>query len=216
MALSEPTLTIAGCGPGGADFVTPAVHEAVERADVLIGAERLLALFPYAQAERIALYVPIEKVGAEIADRPGKRIVVLVSGDPGIFSLARPLLQRFGRKACRVIPGLSALQLAFAAVGLDWADARVLSAHGELPRLDPAALAAEKKIAVFAGHRDSLAWAAELGRALPAHVAILCEDLTLPGEAVREVSLGELASAPVGPRALVLFVHRSIWEEGWA
>ena len=216
MALSALTLTIAGCGPGGADYVVPAVREAAESADVLIGAERLLALFPKARAERIALTAPLSRIGDEIEERAGKRIVVLVSGDPGIFSLARPILRRFGRAACRVIPGLSALQVAFAAVGLDWADARVWSAHRELPEVSAAQLAGEKKIALFAGHRDSLAWIAALCRELPEHVFVLCEDLTLPTEQVREVSANELAAAPVGGRALVLLVHRSIWEEGEA
>jgi len=214
MAVSAPTITIAGCGPGNADFVVPAVVQAVERAEVLIGSERLLALFPCAAAERIALPPRLERIGDEIARRAGKRIVVLVSGDPGIFSLARPILDRFGRAACRVIPGVSALQVAFAAVGLDWADARVVSAHGQLPEVSAAQLASEKKIVLFAGHRDSLAWIAALGRSLPEHVKVLCEDLTLPTEQVREVSVSELAAARVGARVLVLLVHRSIWVEG--
>ena len=38
-----------------------------------------------------------------------KNIAVLVTGDPGIFSLARLVIERFGREQCRVIPGISSI-----------------------------------------------------------------------------------------------------------
>ena len=114
-------LVIAGCGPGAVDYVTPVVLRAVERADVLVGASRLLDLFPSCRGEKIAVGADIEKVLNEIeAHRCNKRVVILVTGDPGLCSLARPVLSRFGPEACEVIPGISSVQVAFARIGLDW------------------------------------------------------------------------------------------------
>jgi len=47
-----------------------------------------------------------------------QRIAVLVTGDPGLFSLAKPVIERFGRTRCRVIPGVSSVQTAFARIGV--------------------------------------------------------------------------------------------------
>ena len=38
-------ITIVGCGPGSQEYLTPAAIGAVEKADLLIGTERLLRLF---------------------------------------------------------------------------------------------------------------------------------------------------------------------------
>jgi precorrin-6B methylase 1 len=66
---------------------------------VLVGARCLLDLFSDAGAERIAVDADIERVLDGIEKRRGfKRIVVLVTGDPGLFSLAQPVIRRFGRR----------------------------------------------------------------------------------------------------------------------
>jgi precorrin-6y C5,15-methyltransferase (decarboxylating) CbiE subunit len=156
---------------------------------VLIGAQRLLDLFPEVPGVRIAVRGSIH----EIAAHRGRRIAVLVSGDPGISSLARLVVERFGREACRVIPGVSSVQVAFARLGLDWTGARILSAHGELPQTDFAVLRDEDKIAILTGSPDASAWVAALAEFLGSNWKIyLAENLTLPGEVVREISPAEL------------------------
>ncbi|KKK60603.1 hypothetical protein LCGC14_3022700, partial [marine sediment metagenome] len=62
-----------------------------------------------------------------------KSVAVLVSGDPGLFSLSKSVLTRLGHDRCTVIPAVSSLQVAFAKTGLDWQDAKIISAHHKLP-----------------------------------------------------------------------------------
>ncbi len=185
-------ITIVGCGPGGPECVTPEAQQAIEQAEVLVASRQVLERLPPTAAERIA---------------------VAVSGDPGVRSLARSIIRRFGRKACRVIPGISAVQVAFARLGLEWFDATLLSAHEGIPSVSAAALVGARKIAVLAGNPVSLPWLRSLGRALAAsHVIVVCEDLTLPEERVRQVSAEELAELPLSSRTIVLFVHREALE----
>ena len=130
-------ITIAGCGPGSLDSVTPVARHAIEQAQVLVGAKRLLDSFPNVAAERIIVGANIAQSLDAIAAHMGqRRIVVLVTGDPGLCSLARPVIRRFGRAACRVIPGISSVHAAFASLGIDWQNARVLSAHDTAPALE--------------------------------------------------------------------------------
>jgi precorrin-6y C5,15-methyltransferase (decarboxylating) CbiE subunit len=214
MAINEEKIMIVGCGPGSPDYLTPAARSAVEGAGTLIGARRLLALFPGGGAERI----PVEKdtgiILREIATRRGRsRIVVLVTGDPGLYSLAAAVIGRFGRDACAVVPGVSAVQTAFARLGLSWQDAGIVSAHATEPDVCGSRFRTFGKVAVLGG-------GGELGlRVLPlldvlgadSHRVFACEDLTLPEERVRQVRLEDLASISLSPRTVALLIREDFF-----
>ncbi len=135
MAVNPAKLWIVGCGPGSVRYVTDAAHEAAAGADVLVGGKRLLALFPDGSAERISVGANIGAVMEQIVARraAGQRVVVLVGGDPGLHSLAQNVIRLVGRPCCEVVPAVSSVQVAFARLGMDWSDARILSAHGRIP-----------------------------------------------------------------------------------
>ena len=177
---------------------------------MLVGAPRLLETFAPADAERIVVGADIGKVLREIAARIGrKKIAVLVSGDPGLASLATPVIKRFGRASCRIIPGVSSVQVAFARVGVDWLDARIVSAHDHTPSVRPAALARAEKIAVLAGNEKTNAWVVALAsRLAKTHQAFVCENLTLPDERVRRVKAAELQTMTLPSRTIVLLIRR--------
>ena len=67
MAMNTAKLSIVGCGPGSARYVTEAARQAVARADVLVGGKRLMELFPDCSAERILVGADISRTLA--ADR---------------------------------------------------------------------------------------------------------------------------------------------------
>jgi len=204
-------ITIVGCGPGALDHVTPIARHAIESAQILAGTTRLIELFPHVTAERIVAdaNVPrfLDAIAARMSDR---RVVILVTGDPGLCSMARPIIRRFGHAACRVIPGISSVQVACARLGLDWAGARILSAHVAAPEIDPAGLAAEHTIAVLAGNAAHAGWLEALVRSLlPTHDIFFCENLTLPDESVRQLDAApshtELAST-----SLLVLVRKEV------
>ena len=209
MDVKTPPIIIAGCGPGSPDYLTPAARKAIEDAEVLVGAGRLLELFPGHGGEKIVVGADIEKVLGQIDSRLGRgRIAVLVTGDPGLCSLARPVLKRFGRTACRVIPGISSVQAAFAGIGMDWLGARIIDAHGNDPHMTPASLVNEGKIAVFAGRSEAIRWVAGLVKAIGEGRRIyLCENLTLENENIRRVQPAELEKIEASSRSIVLIIR---------
>lgn len=213
MAITDQPITIVGCGPGGSAYLTDAARQAVNRAEILIGANRLLALFPEAKGKRVVVGADIaaalEFMDTHIGHTP---MVVLVTGDPGMHSLARPVVRHFGRKLCRIIPGISSVQAAFAAAGLDWMDARILSAHGALPDIDHSELDAVDKIAVLAGSPAALRWIAALAERLAPRWILVCEELTLPDETVTQVTASDLATMQASSRTVVLLVRPDVWD----
>lgn len=211
MAAKEHAITIIGCGPGSPDYVTPAARAAAQQADCLLGADRLLKLFPESSAEKLSIGSSMQEILDSIALRVERQKVgVLVSGDPGLYSLSKLVLERFGRSMCQIIPGISSVQVAFAAIGLDWEGARIVSAHKENPSLDPS-WAQEEKIAVLGGRTESVQWLAEqLLPLLPEPVIFLCENLTLEDESIREVRSDELTNEAMSTRVVMLIVNRRL------
>lgn len=213
MAVTQFKIAIVGCGPGSAQYLTEAARAAVAGADVLLGAPRLLELFTDAPARRIALDGDLAAMLEDIAARraSGKRVAVLVSGDPGLYSLAQQVVRRFGPEQCEVVPAVSAVQVAFARLGLDWADARIVSAHARIPELTPAGLGPADKIAILVGAPASVRWAAGMAFAIRAsHAAFLGENLTLDDERFRPVTAEQLSVTQAASLSIVLLIRRGL------
>jgi precorrin-3B C17-methyltransferase len=121
-------LAIAGLGPGAAELVTPEVTDALAQATDLIGYAPYVARVPErAGLTRHGSDNREELDRASLALRlasEGKRVVVVSSGDPGVFAMAAAVFEAVdhGDAAWRnldihVLPGISAMFAAAARVG---------------------------------------------------------------------------------------------------
>jgi precorrin-6y C5,15-methyltransferase (decarboxylating) CbiE subunit len=203
-------IIICGCGSGSLDYLTLAVHREVAGAAVLVGAKRLLDLFPASMADKIVVGADIDGI-LRIIESCWQRqqVVVLVTGDPGISSLAQPVINRFGREACFLIPGISSVQVAFARLGLDWTDARIIDAHGKNPEYDPDELEKEKKLAILGGRQEASAWVQACCRRWGDDYRLFCcENLSLPGERISEVTPEDLDDMVLSSLTVFLLIHR--------
>ena len=124
-------IIIAGIGPGSKEDITPAVLEAVRQADVIVGYKYYFQFIePYVQPECQCIDTGMkrERERAEQAfalAEEGKDVVVISSGDAGIYGMA-PLIyemaiERGGGNSesieIVVIPGISAFQKAASLLG---------------------------------------------------------------------------------------------------
>lgn len=213
MAINRKQITVAGCGPGARDYITPAARAAAENAEVLAGSRRLLDLFPRSEAERIVMTADVESFLNEVEKKfeAGLSVCVLVTGDPGVCSLAGPVLRRFGRSRCRVIAGVSSVQAAFAAFGLDWVDATIVDAHGAAPDQDSASLAGNSKIAILPGGEKSAAWVTDfLEKVQEDKRFFLCSNLTLPNETIKEISMAEWRTMKAPSHSIILIMDKDV------
>jgi len=205
----EKRIAIIGCGPGAPECVTPEARAACAGAQVLVGSVRALELFPECRARRLVMDGDSRSLLEAVATLdPGLRVAVLVTGDPGIASLGTLAIRRFGRGACRVVPGISSAQVAFARLGLNWTGARILSAHHARPE---AVGAGEKVLAVLAGARESFGWIADVLEGCGAgYAAFVCEDLTLASERVSRVDLAQLRRGGFSHRTVVVIAKEEL------
>ncbi len=205
----EP-IVIVGCGPGHSDYLFTAAQKEIKQADVLVGAPHLLQLFPDLGHLRIEAKGAMTEALEQMEDLTSRRIVVLVSGDSGFYSLARMVIARFGRSNCRVIPGISSLQLAFSRLALEWSDALTLSAHGRIPQVPAEVLGYFEKIAVLAGTREAIEWCADLlQRRGSEYLMVACEDLTLDSERIRHFdSADALLATEFASRTILILLKK--------
>ncbi|VAX25858.1 hypothetical protein MNBD_NITROSPINAE02-409 [hydrothermal vent metagenome] len=207
-------IVIVGMGPGSEEYITPAALKAIDGADVVAGSKNLFNLIPDNGAQKIFVGADIEKALGLIEEKLGKgKIAVLVSGDPGIYSFAKLVIKKFGVQACRVIPGVSSVQTAFARVGLDWLDAKIISVHAANPKVDIVETARVGKIALLAGRKESLEWIWSFAKGLKDNRRIfMCENLCLGNEKVYETDLSGLPGLTIPSRTIVLLIRRDILE----
>ena len=122
---------IIGVGPGGEGYMLPIARSKIEEADCLIGAKRLVTLFRNLGKEEVLIEGHFRTIAPYIKRyKDKKKIAVLVSGDPGMYSLLENISKVLKPEEYEVIPGISAVQLAFARIGEGWQDARIISLHG--------------------------------------------------------------------------------------
>ena len=198
---------LVGCGPGGSDWVLPRARDTVRRADVVFGSSDLQALFPQATGARIDLPARPESAAPLVRSvlEQGLDCAVLVRGDCGLHSLAKGLQARLPDGVCRRIAGLSSVQVACAAFGLDWQDARILSAHGrELQEPGPDERRAPLIVVLGGGERFHEI--VERSRTVLGPRRIhLASDVTLPTERLLTLVPGEGVPPGLPSRTIALF-----------
>ena len=120
-------ITIAGIGPGSKEDITPAVMQALREADAVVGYKlyfKFISQYVRAECECVDTGMKQERDRArqafELAES-GKNVVVISSGDAGIYGMA-PLIwemreERQSEVDVCVLPGISAFQKAAALLG---------------------------------------------------------------------------------------------------
>lgn len=131
----EHKIIVAGIGPGNPDYMVPEARRVIESARVLAGGRRALSQFAGENVqEQCVIGADIPAVMAFVRrNLQHEDVVVMVSGDPGYYSLLDALRRDFPAESIQVIPGISAMQLAFARLALPWHEADLWSFHGRMP-----------------------------------------------------------------------------------
>lgn len=127
-------VTIIGAGPGNPDLLSRAALDAIDIADVVIGAHRALAGIDVPpDVVRCELVKTADIVAALTDAASWRRAVVVMTGDVGLFSGARRLVEALSGDAqvdVRVVPGISSASYLAARLARPWQDWRFASAHG--------------------------------------------------------------------------------------
>jgi cobalt-precorrin-7 (C5)-methyltransferase len=191
----EHRLFIVGAGPGDEQYLPPVARDHIAQAGVLVGGKRLLE--PFEKPGIKTKVVDGDLTGVlEFIDRSLQTsdVTVVVSGDPGFYSLL-PLLRRNFAGKIQVIPGISSMQLAFARAGLPWQEAILASVHGRTEQPEIWLYRTGKTVGLLTDGEHDSAYVVKrlLAADWPLHSKVwICSRLSYPDESVESFSLAEL------------------------
>lgn len=223
-------LSVVGLGPGAAEHMTPAVRRALDEAEDLLGYDTYVKMAGPLRADQ-CLHPSDNReelqraaLAFELA-ATGRRVVMISSGDPGVFAMAAAVMEALESpqsEAWRgveleVLPGVSAALATAAKAGAPLGhDFCLISLSDNLKpwavieqRLQHAA-AADLAMAFYNPISRARPW--QLGRALELlrqqraaeTLVVLGRDIGRPAEALRNLTLGELTPEMVDMRTLVI------------
>ena len=205
-------VTIVGCGPGSKKFITGYAMQQIINAEVLIGSRRLLSLFPDADADTYVLSNNYKLLITRIVSlsKKKKKVVVLVSGDPGFFSYSKLIVDKLGVEKCEVIPGISSVQMAFAKIGRTWNDACFMSLHGRSGKLASVVkkITDNEKVAVLTDNSNNVKLIAKklLETGVKNRKIFVCENLSLEEERIREFDVSSILKIRVSDLNVIIFL----------
>ncbi|EJM31737.1 precorrin-3B C(17)-methyltransferase [Pseudomonas sp. GM25] len=223
-------LAVIGLGPGAAELMVPAVKAELARATDVLGYETYVRMAGPFRDDQVQHCTDNreEMQRARHAFRlaaQGRSVIVVSSGDPGVFAMAAAVLEALHESTdpawhsvdLEILPGVSASLATAAQAGAPLGhDFCVMSLSDNLKpwsiiekRLD---LAAEADLALAFYNPISRARPWQLGRALeivaqhrtPQTPVVLGRDIGRPGQALRTTTLGALTPDQVDMRTMVL------------
>ena len=171
--------------------LTPATRELARTAALVVGGRRHLADLGVEEERQVVLGALTPALERLATLQPSQDALVVASGDPGFHGIVRRV--RMAGHQVTVVPAVSSVAAAFAAVALPWDDALVVSAHGK--PIDEAVAAAKwhPKVAVLTsqgtGLKELAAAIGHLGRHF-----VLAERLGEVDQQVRVLNASEAAA----------------------
>ena len=177
----KPKVTIVGIGPGSREAMTAEVRRALEEADCLIGAKRMLEA-SVRPGQGVFDAVAPAKIAEYIQNHPEfNRFTVAMSGDVGFFSGTKKLLPLLSDCEVTVLPGLSSLVYLCARLGTSYEDVRPVSLHGREHDIVPD-IKKYRRVFILVGGENGM--------------GLLCKQLTEAGLGGVKISTGENLSYP--------------------
>lgn len=212
MSRETEKVYIVGISESGLAGLSPVARELVSQADLLVGDQEVLDLVTDLPAEKLEVTSDWATVCDRIAQELGRRrIVVLATGDPLFYGVARYLTDRIGKERVEIIPHVSTMQLAFARIKESWDDAYFV----DLSQRDLEDILDRVRSAEKVGFFTSPVWPPYriaqvlLESRMDYFIAYVCENLGSPDERITRAELEEIASMSFAPLNVMILVRKA-------
>jgi len=208
--LSSDKVQIIGLGDDGVASLPLSSMQRMQEAELLFGGERHLSFFPSHPAQKIPIKSNLKEVAEMLKANLGKkRMVVLASGDPNFYGIAKYLIGCLGKEAVEIIPGVSAMQLAFARIGESWEDAVLASCHARPIEGIIELVRRSRKIGLFTDDKNTPAMIARSlrERGIENCIAAVCENLGGTDERITWSDLDRLVHGEFLPLNVLILLR---------
>lgn len=214
MAHEQAKMVIVGIGDDGLAGLTETARVLLRDADLLLGARATLDLLPAEiPGRRVVLEADMAQAVRQVREclATAQRPILISSGDPLFYGIARYLCDRLGKDRFEIVPHVSSMQMAFARVKESWEDAYLTSLSGRPIESVLDRIRTAEKVGVFSSDEHPPARLARqlLDRGIDYFRAYVCENLGSPDERVTQVDdLFELEGLEVSPLHVLILVRK--------
>jgi cobalt-precorrin 5A hydrolase / precorrin-3B C17-methyltransferase len=227
---AQGKLTVIGTGPGSKQWMSPEVRATIRAATDLVGYQTYIDLIGdlavgkvcHASDNRVEL--DRSRLALDLA-ATGKNVVVVSSGDPGIYAMAAAVFEVLEREAkpewqsidLQIAPGISAMQAAAAAAGAPLGHdfctislSDILKPWEIVERRIAAAAEADFAMAFYNPVSSQRSWQLAAAKEIllkfraPTTPVILARNLGRTGQQVQIITLGELMPESADMRTVIL------------
>jgi precorrin-6B C5,15-methyltransferase / cobalt-precorrin-6B C5,C15-methyltransferase len=153
--MGKKWLSIVGIGEMGLVELSPLARALVDRAALIVGGKRHLAMLADAHPERLEWTTPLEESIASILKYRGTPVCILASGDPLCYGIGVTLLRYVPISEMTIIPAPSTFSLACARLGWSMTAVETVSLCGRSPDFLTALLTPNAKILVLSAGADT-------------------------------------------------------------
>ena len=147
-------LSVIGIGESGLSELSPLARGMIDRATLIIGGQRHLAMIDSAQPQMV-WESPIESSIAAILKYRGTPVCVLASGDPLWYGIGVTLLRYIPIEEMTIIPAPSTFSLACARLGWSLAAVATLSLCGRSPDFLSGILTPNSQLLILSAGADT-------------------------------------------------------------
>jgi cobalt-precorrin 5A hydrolase/precorrin-3B C17-methyltransferase len=228
---SQGKLAIVGTGPGALNWMSPEVREVLEKATDWVGYKTYLDLVEFLRKPEIVRHESDNRVELDRAEialdlaAKGRSVVLVSSGDPGIYAMAAAVFEVLEKKAkqewqqiaIQVCPGISAMQAAAARVGAPLGHdfcaislSDILKSWQVISQRIELAARADLAIAFYNPVSQERTWQLEKAKEIllqwrsPQTPVVLARNLGRKGETVTVKFLGDMTINDADMRTIIL------------
>ncbi len=180
--MAQQTIYLIGAGFTGWDGFPAKALDIIGKADIMIGHQRHLEIFPDFTGEKRELGELPELI--EFLKKTDQCVVLLASGDPTFFGISRFLLRNLPKERIEIFPNVTSMQYAFARIKEPWDDGIFVSVHGRGMRQAVDKIISAEKACILTDKTNTPAAIARelIERGAEGYEAWLCEDLGMASE----------------------------------
>ena len=201
----NPVVKIVGIGPGNKTLFTQEVLQAIESADCLIGAKRMLQsvcnvrqkMFEAIDSQTISDYIHNHK--------EHQSYTVLMSGDSSFYSGTKRLLPLLQDCETKVLPGVSSLSYLCSKLNISSENIKTVSLHGKTQDIIPE-VRSNRKLFLLTGGTNTVNSICQtlLDNGLGELYMIIGENLSYKNEVITKGPVKYLANRMYGSLAVIL------------
>ena len=211
MTATRSKLVILGIGDDGLAGLTDLARRTLAGSDLILAPSSILDLLADLPARKEALDPDMVKALGQVRESLHARSPVLVSsGDPLFYGVARYLCDRLGKESFEVLPHVSSMQLAFARIKESWEDAYLTNLAGRPIEAVIDRIRTAEKVGLFSSDEFPPPRLARelLERGIDYFRAYVCENLGSPDERVTQAELTDLCAMEFNPLNVLILVRK--------